>query len=526
MDKLSIATKKRKELLKSVFSANTVVVSGLSEIYTSDHNIYIVKVIIKNKQVDYSTMERRRQACMKDFETGSRFSSLYEGVYKVVVGGDKHFVATIDSPYPVVEYIIKMKTYNNTLRRVVEMGSMDKSYIENISHQLATKYRSIKGISFKAIEYAGAKPMSERFAKYLDHLNNYAIDIVNTTHLSYISEKTMTFIRENTDVIRDRIDSGFIKGFHGNLTLSNIAIVDRRIELINAVYEDDYTRFRDIIYDFSSIAYELETLDMLDISDALIREYSREYPDKTYVSLISFYKSLVALENAVFLQKKLDNTEEWSDEYLETRAQLIKAVYRSVNYTFNIDNKKCVIIAGHMGSNKTIISKTLADQLGAKYFSLENLRANSKVRGTDMTESMQYGKGIYSEQISLEIHYQLGTIIREYLATGGSAIVDAALVKQEYYEELLRGLMSKPIVVKLDADVSELKHNLELAKHATNVGMTSIPQPHEGLLEEHLEAYSFNNEDLTIELNPIVSKMVDTIIKKIIIESDKYTFLS
>lgn len=526
MDKLSIISKKRKELLKNVFDATSITTKELNEVYVSEHNIYIVKAIIKNNDVDYSTMERRRQACLRDFEINSRFSSLYEGIFKVVTGGDKHFIASIDSPYPVVEYIIKMKSYSSTLSKVVAAGAMDKSYIEGISYQLVTMYRSIKGIAFKAIEYAGAKPMSDRFNNSLNYLNNNAADIVNMSHLSYISDKTMTFIRENTDVIRDRIDSGFIKGFHGNLVLSNMVIVNRHLELINAVYEDDYSRYRDILYDFSSLAYELEVLGMLDVSDALMIEYGREYPDKTYVRLISFYKSLVALENAVDLCRKLENIEEWSDKYLEIRALLDKAIYKSINYTFNIDNKKCIILAGHMGSNKTIIAKTLAERLGSKYLSLEDLRANSKVRGTDMTESMIYGKGIYSDKVSLDIHYQLGCTIREYLAAGGSVVVDAALVKQEYYEEMLRGMMSKPIVVKLDADISELKHNLALAEQNTTTTMSSIPQPHRGLLDEHLQAYTFTNEDFTIELCPIVSKMVDAVIREVIIESDKYTFLT
>lgn len=525
MDKLSISSKKRKELLKNVFSATSITETALNEIYTSEHNIYIVKRVIKNDEVDYSTMERRRQACMRDYEINSKFTSLYDGIYKVVSGGDKYFIANIDSPYPVIEYIIKMKPFNNTLRGMIDLGSMDRSYIEGVAIQLSSMYRSIKGIAFKAIEYSGAKPMSERFNKSINLLTD-ANEVVNSTCLSYIHSKTITFIRENTDIIRDRIDSGFIKGFHGNLVLSNMVIVNRRLELINAVYENDYNRYRDTLYDFASLAFELEALGLLDLSDAFLQEYSKEYPDKTYVRLINFYKSLVALENSVLLVDKLAEVIEWSDEYLEVRAKLDKSIYKAVNYTFNIDNKKCVIITGYMGSNKTIISKALARRLGSKYLSLEDLRAGNKLRGTDMSESMQYGKGIYNDETSLKIHYQLGCMVREYLSTGGSVIVDAALIKQEYYEELLRGMMSKPIVVKIDADISELKHNLALAEQNTTTSMSSIPQSHKGLLDEHIAEYTFNNEDFSVELNPIVSKMVDTIIQKVIIENDRYTFLN
>ncbi len=394
--------------------------------FTADH-VYKIKKPVNFGFLDFTTLDRRRFYCQEEISLNNRFCP--NTYLRVVDIREKNGRIRIDGEGEVVEYAVLMKRLprERMLDRLIDAGD---PFLQGEMGRLARYLAEIESTArvCRDNERSNLETVQRNWRENFDQVEPY----VGRTLERVAQEATRTyvdrFLSENTELLKEREEQGYVREGHGDLHAEHIVLTDP-ICIFDCIEFNRRFRIADVVADIAFLLMDLDFRGRRDLARRLLQEYVKaSEPDPGFNRLLPFYKIYRA-----FVRGKV-NSFLFGDESAE-EAEREKAAHHARRYFNLVQGYLCpqvlILTCGLMGTGKSTIAQELADLLAADLWRSDVLRKDLVGLPPAQKREDPYGTGIYAPALTRRTYDQMLQHSRESLKAGQSVLADASFAKRE-----------------------------------------------------------------------------------------------
>lgn len=435
--------------------APVLIETHISWVILSGAYAYKIKKPLKLGFLDFSSLDQRRHFCSEEIRLNRRLApEIYLGVVPIC-GTETE--PRFNGPGPLVEWAVQMRAFpaNATLDREAEI-SMEQ--IDAIAEAVATFHA---GIDIAPARSAYGRPESVIIPIEDNFIVLGKLCPAGDRRRQLLLERLQAWCKAAGDALFSHFTArkakGFIRECHGDLHLGNIAWVDGRPLIFDALEFNPGLRHIDLISEIAFLSMDLRHRGRHDLAWRLLDRYLELTGDIYGMAALSYYQVYRATVRAKVAAILADEHPEEADvhlqqslSYLELADQLADARHPAL-----------LQMHGVSGSGKTWLSQQLLEQLGAlrlrsdvtrkRLFGLQPLQESTAIPG-----------GIYTPDADRRTLTTLAEDAKVLLAAGFLVIVDATFLHRRWRDpfQALAGEIGVPwliIAVEAPLDVLQIR---------------------------------------------------------------------
>ena len=388
-------------------------------VFLAGHDVYKVKRAVRYPYMDFSTLEKRKAACERELAINRETApGLYLGVVPIAREGSKlHIGGKGDA----VEWAVHLRRFDEeaTLDRIVERGErIGSQLISLLAREVAAMHRRAP------VRDGAAATFALRFAldETLDELQQ-ASRFVSPALLNSLAERMISLFAELRPLMISRGEQGAVRRCHGDLHLGNIALIDEKPVIFDALEFDEALAITDTLYDLAFLVMDLCQRGLRGEANRLLNNYlwlcDAEKREIEGMKLFPLYLALRALIRA---KVKITQAKNSHSPHLQSD---VDSYINSACAFLEVVPKRLVAVGGLSGSGKTTLSAAIASFIGAAPGAI-HLRSDierKRLFGVKITEPLD--AECYTESASAKVYDRLNDYGGVALNAGFSVILDA-----------------------------------------------------------------------------------------------------
>ena len=357
---------------------------------------YKLKKPVRLAFLDYSTLELRRECCLKELQLNRRLAPELYLDCAAICGTDD--APVIDGPGEPREYAVRMRRLPQEalLSRLIAHDSLAAAQIDLLAREVAEFHA--------AAAVAGPQSPWGEPAAILKH----ALD--NLAALARIPQgptaDTLARLQQWTEDQAERLSGrfterrrqGFVRECHGDLHLGNMVWLNGRVVLFDGIEFNDSLRWIDA-GDAGFVAMDLLDRGRGDYARRFINAYLEQTGDYAGAAVLPFYVVYRALVRAKVAGIRMDQPGVDDEVRRSAAAELQTYVELADRYTQRAP-PVLAITHGVSGSGKTTGTQPLVEARGM--IRIRSDVERKRLFGLEPTESAQAarGEGIYTSEAS------------------------------------------------------------------------------------------------------------------------------
>ncbi len=268
-----------------------LVETHISWVILCDRFVYKLKKPIRYSFLDFSTPELRKHFCERELELNRRFSKdIYLEVLPIYLCEGNYSVGGTEGT--LVDYALKMRKLDpeKQMDVLVAKNKVTQTDIENLAKRIAGFHTNTTIINAKNVfdikEKFNDLALEKEFLK--KNIGLHSEDIINSA-----IKCSDTFLKNNRELLKTRLSSGFFRDCHGDLHTRNIFLLPGP-QLFDCIeFNDDY-RHIDVLSEVAFLCMDLDAMERKDLSEEFIVNYNRLFPamrTEEELRLYIYYKS-------------------------------------------------------------------------------------------------------------------------------------------------------------------------------------------------------------------------------------------
>lgn len=406
----------------------------ISVVFLIDAHVYKAKKPVRFPFLDYSTLEKRRAACLDEVRLNRRLApDVYLGV-RPIVRKDDGSLAFADRIDPgdseangageVVDYCVEMKRLpdDRMMHDKIVRDSLTNDDVGAILDRLiafedlARRGPDVDaGATADAIEAAAR----ENF-ETLDSLDHGVPERV----LARARSSQLAFLRLERERFAKRIAAGRVREGHGDLRPEHVCCLDPPAVFDCVEFSLEF-RASDVLHELAFLAMECEVLGARDVADALLAGYRQRTDDDAPLALFRFYEAYCATVRAKVdaLRAEQESDESGNEAAHRLRNRVRRYLQLAAFFALDFHRPHAIVVMGTSGSGKSTVAKGLADRLGAAMLSSDAIRR--ELFGAPTEAAAEYGAGLYTPERVASVYTTLLDRAREKLDESGTVVLDA-----------------------------------------------------------------------------------------------------
>jgi len=392
--------------------------------------------------LDFSTLAKREIACHREIAVDRPIApEIYHRVVAITREADGSLA--IGGAGTPVEWAVDMHRFdeNATLDHVLERGPLPAGFVETLA-EVVTRAEA------RATQRDGDPWIADVAAYVEQNADAFAArpDLFPPDEAEAVNRAARSRLAALRDLLDDRGRLGRIRLGHGDLHARNIAVIDGRPQLFDAIEFDDAIATGDVLYDAAFLIMDLEARGarasaraFLDswLLDTVRAEHARPQARPVASLLISEIEGLAALPLWLSIRAALrakiaaaTSVHLPPAERAIAEAEARRLFALACGYLEPV-TPRLVAVGGLSGAGKTTLARALAVDLGpapgALVLRTDTLR--KLVAGVDDTARL--GPEHYTRAASEEVYQLLLATAARALAAGRSVITDAVSLHPE-----------------------------------------------------------------------------------------------
>jgi aminoglycoside phosphotransferase family enzyme/predicted kinase len=344
--------------------------------------VYKVKKRVDLGFLDFTTLEKRKRNCEREFELNSRFCpELYIAISPIsVMQGQLCFGAEGQ----MVDYALQMKQLPDGyfMDQLLKAGKVTTEVLETVLAVLSTFYQKHPP-SPSVSAYGNPALIRSSTEENISTLSLYLNKKTQRASLEAIAFFQDTFLRKNQALFERRVQEKRIQDCHGDLHLNHIHVQQGRVCIFDCIEFNDRFRYIDIASDIAFLAMDLDFNGRPDLASYIHDRMAELLHDPDMRLLMDFYKCYRACVRAKVEYIASAETEVPAPERIASRSRAKKYQRLALRYALAGTKPVVLIICGKIGSGKSGLAKKLASVLGCAYLC------------SDMTRKEQWGQPLY-----------------------------------------------------------------------------------------------------------------------------------
>lgn len=369
--------------------------------------------------LDFSTVQRREEACEREVRLNSRLApDSYLGVAHLS-----------DPAAGTPEPVVVMRRYPDALRlaSMVRRGEPVEGHLSAIARKIAQFHaRATRSRSVDAC--AKVPAIAARWQENLTELHGHAGAVLASATVIDVERLAMQFIAGRGGLLEDRITERRIVDGHGDLIADDIFCLSDGPILLDCLEFDDHLRYVDGLDDAAFLAMDLEFLGRRDLADFFLDEYRLRAKDPAPKALTHFFIAYRAVVRAKVDCIRVGQGDLGAADDARRHLDLALEHLRA-------GTVRLVLVGGGPGTGKTTLAGAVSERLGATVISTDDVRREMQANGDLEGVVGVYDAGLYSPDKVDAVYATMLRRSRVLLAHGRSVILDGTWRDAQHRED-------------------------------------------------------------------------------------------
>jgi aminoglycoside phosphotransferase family enzyme/predicted kinase len=396
-------------------------------VFLAGDRVLKVKRAVRFPFLDYSTLDKRKAACEAELRVNRMFApQIYRGVRSITK--DRTGRLAIDGNGEPVEYALEMRRFDEraTLDHLADAGKIDDRLADQLARAVAAAHRLALPIEadpwIDALEsYIGQN--DDAFAEFPALFPpEQAVPLIAASRQAFAKLQPLLHRRGQLLLIR--------RG-HGDLHLGNIALIDGKPVLFDAIEFDPLVASGDVLYDLAFLLMDLIERGLQRAANIVLNRYlaeTRRDDDLDALGALPFFMSMRAAIRAKVTAAKLDHAADEDKAGIETSA---KDYFALAVRLLAPQQPALIAVGGLSGTGKSLLARMLAADVpplpGAVVLRSDTMRKTL----FNYAETDKLPEQAYTATVTAQVYAALGERAARVLRAGHSAIVDAVFARTE-----------------------------------------------------------------------------------------------
>ena len=392
--------------------------TACNRVYLAGDTAWKVKRPVDLGYVDFTTLERRREAAEREIAFNSPAApDIYRRVHTVTRSGDR---LELDGGGPAVDYVVEMRRFDEGSVLSARPGSVDGSLAEALGREISR----LHAVAPLRPEGGGADGLAYTIDSNA-HLLTGLADRLGRDAVEAVIATTAGRFADAAGVLEARRRAGFTRRCHADLHLGNILLEDGRPVLFDCIEFNDRLSDIDIQYD---LAFLLMDLDFRNRRDAACRVLDAWLDEAARREGEGLREGLAVLPLMLSVRAVVRAHVEANSGHDEGGRAYLAAALRHLHP----EPPRLFAVGGMSGTGKTTLARAVAPQLGASPGAvvLRSDEVRKRLSGVAPTDRLP--PGAYAPGMSDRVHAALFAEATSLLAAGRSVILDATFLDPEH----------------------------------------------------------------------------------------------
>jgi len=390
-------------------------------VFLAGTRAYKLKRAVAYPFMDFSTLAKRRAACLHEIEV-NRANAPQIYLNAVPVTCDAKGVLSIDGSGDVVDWVVRMARFDETrtLDRIAEKNPLAESLINALAHEMVQVHQRAPRRK--------AGPWITDLMTYVDQ-NAIAFgehaDLFPPDRAKWLIETSKKVHHQIAPLLAARGKAGHIRLCHGDAHLGNIALIDDRPVFFDAIEFDDTIATNDVLYDLAFLLMDLWDRGQFDQANRALNRYlveSRCADHYDGLAALPFFLMLRAAIRAKVTAARRLYAEGAKRAALEREAR----TYFDAACSFLDDGEpRLVAVGGLSGTGKSTAAAAVAAQIGRAPGAVVLRSDVIRKELLNVPETQHLPSAAYGIEAASAVYEQLCVLAARVLETGHSVVADA-----------------------------------------------------------------------------------------------------
>lgn len=385
-----------------------------------------VKRAVKFPFLDFSTLERRKRACLAEIEVNRSYAP---GLYLKAAPITRRADGSLewDGEGEAVEWAVAMRRFdeNRTLDRLADGAGIDLDLADALARTVARAHEKAPAADAPAWIAALLTYLDQNRAEFREYSDLFPLESIDE-----LDRKSRAALARLLPLLELRGRNGLIRRGHGDLHLGNIALIDGRPVPFDAIEFDPIIASGDVLYDLAFLLMDLVERGLTAAANVVLNRYlweTRRTEDLDALAALPFFMSLRAAIRAKVTAARRAHAEPAAQADIERMA---RAYFRLALSFLAPPRPKMIAIGGLSGTGKSALARTLAADFRPEPGAVI-LRSDIERKalfGVDETDPLPaHG---YAEEATSRVYAVLHEKAARVIAAGYSVIVDAVFARE------------------------------------------------------------------------------------------------
>jgi aminoglycoside phosphotransferase family enzyme len=396
-------------------------------VFLAGDEAWKIKRAVRFPWMDFSTLEKRRAACLREVEINRRLApDLYLACVPIArtPAGQLECGGTGEP----VEWAVRMRRFPESalLSRMAEAGPLPPDLVRDLadtvyaSHREAAPAAVTRGAErFERLAVSIATTLADKAVAFADGLPQQ------------FAQRATEQLRRAADILDERAAAGFVRRCHADLHLNNIVLWQGRPALFDAIEFDDDLATIDTLYDLAFLLMDLDQRGQRAAANAILNRYLWRSGAELNLRGLAALPLFLALRAAV---RAMVTAERAEQEQGRARARQRKAAggYLDAALAYLAPAApRLIAVGGLSGTGKSTLARALAPGIGPAPGAV-HLRSDLERKALyGVGETVRLGPHAYGEAAGAKVYAILCEKIAHVLAAGHAGIVDAVFARPE-----------------------------------------------------------------------------------------------
>lgn len=424
---------------------------------------YKMKRAVRFSYLDYSTVERRQQACEMECRLNGRTApELYIGVQEIRRGRDGFL--SFGGEGKLVDNVVVMRRFDQAslLDSIARHGGLNRELMQELADRIAAFHRSAEVDR----EYGGKAQLLEVIDGNTRNLAMFSPLAFDASAVARLAAESLAALQRWGALIEERRLAGKVRLCHGDLHLRNICLVDGRPTLFDCIEFSRSLACVDVLYDLSFLLMDLVYRGFLNWANFGFNRYFDRETEVDGAVLLPLFMSMHAAIRAhvtMAAPQARPGGEAFDQSRRDGRRYLDEALSLLVT-----QKPQILAIGGFSGTGKSTLAYAIAPELGnlpgARVLRSDVIRK----RMMGVPPEMRLPPSAYTDAASRAVYAILLEEARRLVVNGHSVILDATFAAREERDAAVALTMNGTIPFRgiwLDAPAKVLEARVQARSH-------------------------------------------------------------
>jgi aminoglycoside phosphotransferase family enzyme/predicted kinase len=394
---------------------------------------YKVKRAVKYPFLDFSTLDKRRDACCNELRVNARTApQLYLEVVPVNIGKDGTF--ELNGKGKVVEWVLHMRRFgqDTLFDRMAGEGRLPLASMPALAVAIATFHDSADRLlnpDQSVVPLEGIVRDNEKaFAS-----NPKVIPPEAALELIRLSRERLAALSPSR---KARAPGGYVRHCHGDLHLRNIVEIDGAPMLFDAIEFDDSLATIDVLYDLAFLLMDLGKRGLTAHANAVLNAYLDHEGSTANLIGLAALPLFLAMRAAIRAKVGLLRAKTGAPEKAAETREEARSYFDLARSFLTPLPPRFIAIGGLSGSGKSAISRAIAPYIGAFPGAVHVRSDVERKRLFGVPQTQKLPERAYAPEVSDQVYAMCRKRALMALQAGQAVIVDAVHAKPAEREAL------------------------------------------------------------------------------------------